>query len=182
MSEIDEEVRVIWGVLSESLDSTRHMLLDLGGALHAIQSLGVRSSDFPVRTLKELSRPKSQKFLFDRSPRPTGKQRSIKVWWEILSKSQRDFWQCYTELNSAVTALPDELVSLLSGVRQVPWRAHFRRNYVDPLPELPSLVLKFDMAHLSEESIPPGYHRATVLSPLIGLLAHIEVCSPYDYW
>lgn len=182
MHETDEEVRVIWGALSESLDATRHLLLDLGGALHAIQSLGVRSSDFPMRTLEERSRPKTQQFLFDRSPRPTGKQRSIKAWWKILSESQRDFSQCYSELNSAVTAMPDELVSLLSGVRQVPWRAHFRRNYVDQLPELPRLVIDFDMAHISEESIPPGYHRATILSPLIGLLAHSEVCSPYDYW
>jgi hypothetical protein len=184
MSEFDDKVQERWRAISESLDATRHLLLDFGGALQAIQSLGVRSSDFPPPTLKDImrSRAKLQKVLFESSPPPTSEQASVKMWLEIFTESKPELWRWHSELNKSVAEMPEQLATLLSGVRGVPWRAHFRRHYVDQLTELPYRTLELNMAFLSEEAIPSGYHKVSVIAPLPGLLAHIEVYEPYAFW
>ncbi|BBO33791.1 hypothetical protein PLANPX_3403 [Lacipirellula parvula] len=183
MPEMDEEVRLVWIALTQSIRSTRFMLLKLGGALHAIQSLGVRSSDFRALSVDELWRRRENQEPLPDVPRTLLEDLdSLKMWSDILRKSQRGLGRCSTELNSAVTAMPEELVTLLSGVRCAPWRAHFRRYYADRLLDLPNLVLKFRMAHLCEEAIPPGYDESSTLASLPYLLAHSEVCTPFPHW
>lgn len=179
------ELQERWLALCQSLDASWSSLLDVGGALHNVRQLGLRSSHFHSEvTLQEFieNRAQSRKPDREKDSLLDSEQRWVKFWCDTLEEAQRDLYQAEVALRKEVDTIPIELLSLLNALRRRPWRAHLQRFYLDQLRVLPQLELPFDMAFVNEEGLPASHRTASMPLPLQKLLSRSEEVPPFIQW
>lgn len=178
----DSELPERWRALCEALDGTWSALLDVGGALHAVQKLGLRASHFHrPTTLEEIVRLSEPVAEGDNEPL-SPKQRWMKFWCDTLGEAQRELYKSDIKLQEELETMPAGLVAMLVGARRGPWRAHFRRYYADNLRALPTMDLPFEMAFIDEDGLPDMYREASLPLSLPILLQRVEAFSPLSHW